>query len=61
MYAARMAAEAEARGDLAKARFWLRIKAEVDLAPAFDQATKDRLRILLAAPAPAPAQKRPAA
>ena len=58
-HADRMIAEAGARGDMAKVRFWTRIKAEVDLAPAFDQETKDRLRILLAAPAPA--QKRTAA
>ncbi len=58
-YAAQMAAEAEARGDMAKARFWLKIKAEVDKAPPFSQEQKDRLRILLASPAPA--RKRTAA
>ena len=58
-HAARMAAEAKACGDMAKVRFWLAIKAQVDLAPEFDQETKDRLRILLASPAPA--RKRTAA
>jgi hypothetical protein len=59
MHAARMAAEAEARGDTAKARFWLRIKARVDEAPPLSPEQSARLRILLA-PAPA-AQKQPAA
>lgn len=58
-YAVRMAAEARARGDMAKVKFWLHIKAQVDLAPEFDQETKDRLRILLASPPPA--QQRTAA
>jgi acetoacetate decarboxylase len=52
-YAADMAAEAEVRGDLAKANFWLRIKAKVDEAPPLTTEQRSQLRILLAAPAPA--------
>ena len=57
-HAARMAAEAQARGDTAKARFWLRIKARVDEAPPLSPEQSAQLRILLA---PSPAQKQPAA
>jgi hypothetical protein len=58
MHAARMAAEAEARGDTAKAKFWLRIKAKVDEAPPLSPEQSAQLRILLA---PAPVLKQSAA
>lgn len=47
MYAARMAAEARARGDEAKARYWDGIQAKVDEAPPLDAATRSRLAVLL--------------
>lgn len=58
MYAERMAAEAEARGDHAKVRFWMRIKAKVDEAPPLAPEQLAQLRILLT---PTPAQHEPAA
>ena len=51
MYAARMAAEARARGDEAKARYWDRIRAQVDQAPPFCPEQCSRLAVLLRADA----------
>lgn len=47
MHAARMAAEALARGDDAKHRYWLRIQRQVDRAPPLTNAQLDRLVVLL--------------
>lgn len=55
-YAERMAREAEERGDAARAAYWCRIKAVVDLAPPLGDAQRDRLRILLAPTPSAPAR-----
>lgn len=55
MYAERMAAEARARGDEAKAAYWDRIRAKVDEAPPLDAETRSRLAVLLRPAASAPA------
>lgn len=47
MYAERMATEARAAGDAARARYWERVARRVDEAPPLTPEQRDRLRVLL--------------
>lgn len=46
-YADKRLAEAEAAGDEPQARYWERVRARVDAAPALSPAIRDRLAVLL--------------
>ncbi|HZU54823.1 MAG TPA: hypothetical protein VFA06_03035 [Actinocrinis sp.] len=57
-YADKRLADAEAAGDQAQIRYWKRVRARVDAAPALSEAQRDRLAVLLRPPpveVPAPA------
>lgn len=59
-YAAGMAAKARERGDLVEARWWDRVKADVDQAPPLTEDQRSRLAVLLRrTPGPASRTRRP--